>query len=230
MDRALHKLYFLRSRLDFIQIEHSNFPTTTTRIVIMRSALLIILVFLTFTGEDVKAQSICNSDEYVTAYKQARENEFSYLDNLSSSQLNRVHEFYSIAASSIQDQIIAEDDSESDYTPSLSNVANIATIINGNGGSDSTLGILGVFSNYVLTYENANVLNEALQEIEVLKLASAPSRAFSLSEINDQKYRKLIRDHLKSQGCSTDLTKDYSLPPHNSPQTQICKKVPSFCQ
>ncbi|WP_157836400.1 MULTISPECIES: hypothetical protein [Xanthomonas] len=197
----------------------------------VKSTALLFLAF-SFSGvEAAGAQSICSNDEYVVAYKQARENEFSYLDGLNDSQLNRLHEFYSNAASAIQDQIIAEDDSETDYSPSLSNAANIATIINANDESESVRGVLGSFSNYVLTYENANLLNKALQEIETLKLASTPGpRAFSLSEINDQKYRKLVRDHLKSKGCSVDLSKDYSLPPHDAPQTQICKKVPSFCQ
>lgn len=197
----------------------------------MKTALVIVAV-LAMAGIhcELQAQTVCGNDEFLVAYKQARESEFKYLDGLSEAQLAKVHQFYASAASATANQILLKDDSDSEYIPSLSNTSNLQTVMAAQETSEVTAGALGVLGSYILTFDDPSVLARAIEQFETLEHASSPYRIISVSEVNDLKYRAIVRAHLQSLGCSSDLTADYALPPHSAPQTKFCEKSPSSCQ
>lgn len=160
----------------------------------------IVLAALLVSGT-VGAQESCLQHDVVLLYRDARVLELPGLDQLSESDRAALYAAYEVAWFATKDQLWGS-------MPMMNNEFNVDSIV----AQDSVYGAIGIYADSSLAFVPVVELEKVASRLEGAMAALDGAQAFS--EFNDLAYRAEVEQALLASGCSTDLTRDYGMPPY----------------
>ena len=184
---------------------------------IKHAALQLVLTGLLFSTQ-APAEDLCNNNDTLALYREARSTELPQLDDLTVEQRDRVAEAFEWMLQATQEQAYIPHAESRIRIPALYNSWNVQTLLDAEENDDdglALLGMAGVYADSIMTVLPPSELAKLEEELEA-RIEALESGAPSYAEYTDSKYRSEVSRVLVSEGCLSDLTNDYGLEPYSS--------------